>query len=160
MLVGAHRTSLVAQTVKCLPTMRKTQVQPLGWEDLLQKEMATQYSILAWKIPWTEEPGRLQSIGSQRVRRDWATSRLPVKESSNFSTYRRFTSAVCMCVDMYMCTWEGKKGAGSERTECGFHVVRLVKIYLKVLGCILVKGMTSLLVVALSNRDWLMPALW
>ena len=63
-------SSLVAQTVKCLPTMRKTQVQPLGWEDLLQKEMATQYSILAWKIPWTEEPGRLQSIGSQRVRRD------------------------------------------------------------------------------------------
>ena len=57
--------SLVAQTVKCLPAMRETQVQPLGWEDLLEKEMATHSSILAWKIPWTEEPGRLQSMWSQ-----------------------------------------------------------------------------------------------
>ena len=60
----------MAQTVKCLPTMRKTQVQSLGWEDLLEKEMATHSSILAWKIPWTEEPGRLQFMGSQRVRHD------------------------------------------------------------------------------------------
>ena len=51
--------------VKCLPTMWETQVQSLGQEDLLQKEMATHYSILAWKIPWMEEPGRLQSMGSQ-----------------------------------------------------------------------------------------------
>ena len=60
----------MAQTVKCLPTMQKTQVQSLGREDLLEKEMATHSSILAWKIPWTEEPGRLQSIGSQRVGHD------------------------------------------------------------------------------------------
>ena len=60
-------SSLVAQTVKRLPTMWETQVQSLGWEDLLQKEMATHSSILAWKISWTEEPGRLQSMGSQRV---------------------------------------------------------------------------------------------
>ena len=53
-------TSLVAQTVKRLPTMQETQVQPLGQEDLLEKEMATHSSILAWKIPWTEEPGGLQ----------------------------------------------------------------------------------------------------
>ena len=53
------RTSLVAQTVKRLPTMRETWVQSLGWEDLLEKEMATHSSILAWKIPWMEEPGRL-----------------------------------------------------------------------------------------------------
>ena len=58
-------TSLVAQMVKCLPTMWKTQVQSLSQEDLLEKEMATHSSILAWKIPWTEEPGRLQSMGSQ-----------------------------------------------------------------------------------------------
>ena len=58
----------MAQTVKCLPTMQKTQVQSLGREDLLEKEMATHSSILAWKIPWLEEPGRLQSMGSQRVR--------------------------------------------------------------------------------------------
>ena len=52
-------TSLVAQTVKCLPTMWETRVQFLGWEDLLEKEMATHSRILAWKIPWTEESGRL-----------------------------------------------------------------------------------------------------
>ena len=64
------QTSLVAQTVKCLPIMRETQVQSLGWEDSLEKEMATHSSILAWKIPWTENPGRLQSMGLQRVRHD------------------------------------------------------------------------------------------
>ena len=61
-------TSLVAQTVNRLPKMRETWVQSLGREDLLEKEMATHSSILAWKIPWMEEPGRLQSMGSQRVR--------------------------------------------------------------------------------------------
>ena len=65
--------SLVAQTVKHLPTTWETWVRSLGWEDLLEKEMATHSSILAWKIPWTEEPGRPQSMGSQRVGRDWAT---------------------------------------------------------------------------------------
>ena len=64
------RTSLVAQMVKRLPTMRKTQVQSLGQEDLLEKEMATHSSIFAWKTPWTEEPGRLLSMGSQRVGHD------------------------------------------------------------------------------------------
>ena len=56
-------TSLVAQTVKCLPTMWETWVRPLGWEAPLEKEMATRSSTVAWKIPWTEEPGRLQSMG-------------------------------------------------------------------------------------------------
>ena len=56
--------------VKYLPTMRETRVQSLGWEDPLEKEMATHSSILAWKIPWTEEPGRLQSMGLQRVGHD------------------------------------------------------------------------------------------
>ena len=65
-----QRTSLVAQMVKCLPTMRDTQVQSLGWEDLLEKERATHSSILAWRIPGTEEPGRLQTMGSQRVGHD------------------------------------------------------------------------------------------
>ena len=60
----------MAQTVKRLPTMRETGVQSLGQEDLLEKEMATHFSILAWKIPWTVEPGRLQSMGSQRVGHD------------------------------------------------------------------------------------------
>ena len=53
--------------VKHLPTMQETRVQSLGWEDLLEQEMATHSSILAWRIPWTEKPDRLQSMGSQRV---------------------------------------------------------------------------------------------
>ena len=60
----------MAQTVKRLPTMRETRFQSLGGEDALEKEMATQSSILAWKIPWTEEPRRLQYTGSQRVGHD------------------------------------------------------------------------------------------
>ena len=70
LIVCLERTSLVAQMVKSLPTMLETQVQCLSQEDLLEKEMATHSSILAWKIPWTEEPGRLQSMGSQRVGND------------------------------------------------------------------------------------------
>ena len=57
--------SLVAQTVKNLPAMQETQVQCLGQEDPLEKDMATHSSILAWRIPWTKEPGRLQAMGSQ-----------------------------------------------------------------------------------------------
>ena len=56
--------------VKCLPAMWATQVQSLGWEDPLEKEMTTHSSSLAWRVPWTEEPGRLQSTGSQRVGHD------------------------------------------------------------------------------------------
>ena len=62
------------QAVECLPAMWETQVRSLGWEDHLEKATASHSSTLAWKIPWTEEPGRLQSMGSQRVRHDWATS--------------------------------------------------------------------------------------
>ena len=62
--------SLVAQTVKRLPTMWKTRVQSLGREDPLEKEIATHSSTLAWKILWTEEPGRLHSMGLQRVGHD------------------------------------------------------------------------------------------
>ena len=57
----------MARTVKRLPTMQEIQVQSLGKEDPLEKEMATHSRTVAWKIPWTEEPGRLLSIGSQRV---------------------------------------------------------------------------------------------
>ena len=60
----------MAQTVKHLPAMQETWVRSLGQEDPLEKEMATHSRTLAWKIPWTEEPGRLQSMGSQRVRPD------------------------------------------------------------------------------------------
>ena len=60
----------MAQLVKGLPTMQETQVQSLGQEDLLEEEMATHSSIHAWRIPWTKEPGRLQFMGSQRVKHD------------------------------------------------------------------------------------------
>ena len=60
--------------VKNLPAKQETWVRPLGQEDPLENEMATCSSILTWEISWTEEPGRLQSMGSQRVRHDWATS--------------------------------------------------------------------------------------
>ena len=63
-------TSLVAQTVKRLSTMQETWVQSLSWEDSLEEEVATHSSTLAWKIPWMEEPGRLQSMGSLRVGHD------------------------------------------------------------------------------------------
>ena len=71
---GVSWASLVAQMVKRLPAMWETRVQSLGQEDPLEKEMAIHSSTLAWKIPWMEEPGGLQSMGSQRVGRDWATS--------------------------------------------------------------------------------------
>ena len=68
---SAFWASLVAQTVKHLPAMRETWVQSLGREDPLEKEMATHFSTLAWKIPWMEEPGRLQSMGFSR-QEDWS----------------------------------------------------------------------------------------
>ena len=66
-VISSWGASLIAQLVKNLPTMQETYVQFPGWEDPLEKEMATHSSILAWRIPRTEEPGRLQPIGSQRV---------------------------------------------------------------------------------------------
>ena len=73
--------SLVAQTVRNLPAMSKTQVQSLDGKDPLEKGMATHSSILAWRIPWTEEPGGLQPIGLQRVGHDWATNTFTLSPS-------------------------------------------------------------------------------
>ena len=70
MRLGDLPEALVAQTVKRLSTMRETQVQSLGWEDPLEKEMAIHSSTIAWKIPWTEEPGRLQPMGLPKVGHD------------------------------------------------------------------------------------------
>ena len=69
-VIFVTKTSLVAQTVKRLPKMREIWIQSLGQKDPLEKEMATHSSTLAWKIPWTEEPGGLQTMGSQRVGHD------------------------------------------------------------------------------------------
>ena len=72
--VSTYWSSLVAQVVKSLPATRETQAWFLGRENPLEKEMATHSSTLAWRIPWMEEPGRLQSVGTQRVGHDWVTS--------------------------------------------------------------------------------------
>ena len=71
---GSNHASLMPQMVKNLPAMQETQVQSLDSEDPMEKGVAAHSSILAWKIPWKEEPGGLQSTWSQRVRRDWAAS--------------------------------------------------------------------------------------
>ena len=73
-LLGEISITLVAQMIKCLLAMQETQVRSLVWEDPLEKEMATHSSTLAWKILWTEEPGRLHSMGLQRVGHDCGTS--------------------------------------------------------------------------------------
>ena len=75
---------LVAQMVKRLPAMWETWVRSLGGEDALEKDMATHSSTLAWKIPWTEEPCRLQSMGSQRVGHNWATSLTSLTQSHSW----------------------------------------------------------------------------
>ena len=90
----ANWASLVAQRVKHLPAMRDTWVWSLSREDPLEKEMATHSSILAWRIPWTEEPGGLKSTGSQRVGHDWMTSLIVIWTKSLFLFFlfeNRFT---------------------------------------------------------------------
>ena len=79
-----HWASLVAQMVKNLPAMWETQVWSLGQENPLEKGMDTHSSILAWRIPWTEESGELQSMGSQRVRHNWGTN--TIKSPMTFFT--------------------------------------------------------------------------
>ena len=68
--ICVHGASLLAQRVKILPAMQEAWVQSLAWEDPLEKEMVTHSSTFAWKIPWTEEPGKLQSMVSQRIKHD------------------------------------------------------------------------------------------
>ena len=84
-----------AQRLKCLPPMRETRVWSLGQEDPLEKEMVTHSSILAWRILWTEQPGRLQSTGSQRVRHDWATSLFTIRQQQHEEQEKRETSYKC-----------------------------------------------------------------
>ena len=102
-------TSLVAQMVKHLPTMWETCVRSLGWKDPLEKEMAPHSSTLAWKIPWTEDPGRPQFMGSQRVRHDWVTSfslslSIPVPFSSLIPKIAMFTLAI-FCFTVFNLPW-------------------------------------------------------
>ena len=87
------KASLLAQLVKNLPAMQETQVRFLGQEDPLKKEMATHSSILAWRIPWTEDPGRLQSMRVTRVRHNLVTKTPPslgYKDSAHVSFLKKF----------------------------------------------------------------------
>ena len=84
---GLDWASLMAQMVKNLPAMQETWVWTLGWEDSLEKGMATHTSILAWRIPWTEEPGRLQPMGSQTDRHDWMTKRAHARTHTHTHTH-------------------------------------------------------------------------
>ena len=77
--VQYHWASLVAQLVKNLPEMQETPVQFMGQEVPLEEGTATHSSMLAWRIPWTEEPGGLHSLGSQRVRHDWSDLSMPAE---------------------------------------------------------------------------------
>ena len=87
--------------VKKLPAMQETQVQPLSLEDCLEKEMATHSSILAWRLPWTEEPGRLQSMGSQRVGHNLEIKLPPPLPNTQMSTSKTRESELvggfCQC---------------------------------------------------------------
>ena len=92
----------VAQMVKNLPAMQKTWVRSLGREDPLEKGMAIHSSILAWRTPWTEELGGLQSMGLQRVRHDWATNTTPIREDKS----HRVMSTIyphCTHLALYYC---------------------------------------------------------
>ena len=98
-------TSLVVQTIKCLPAMQKTWVRSLGLEDPLEKEMAIHSSILVWKIPWMEKPGGLQSVGSQRVRHDWATSLSFFLLYINLLSSENLKDLFCSFHGIFYCTW-------------------------------------------------------
>ena len=89
--------SLVVQMAKNLPAMWETQVRSLGREDPLEKEMATHSSILAWSIPWTEKPGRIQSMGLQRVRHDWAIKHphMPMYRGLEMMIFRELPWWIC-----------------------------------------------------------------
>ena len=98
-LLISCKASLVVQMVKHLPAMQETWVQSLGLEDPLEKELATHSSIPAWKIPWMEEPGRLQSMGLQRVGHDWVTNTLI---SCKTWLYLRWAWEAIICHSIYV----------------------------------------------------------
>ena len=104
------QNSLVAQMVKSLPAMWESRVWSLSWEDPLEKAMATQSSILAWRIPWIEEPGGLQSMGSKRVGHDWTTNAFTFFMAGNTPFLRRITklqnSLVAQMVKSLPAMWE------------------------------------------------------
>ena len=122
------RASLIAQLVKNLSAMQEIWVWSLGWEDPLEKGMVIHSSIFAWRIPWTEEPGRLQSLGSQRVGHDWATKekREMDKNKHAFASVTAITTqdynqkSLCLKGALNTCRcWQIQSvGSVSFRTNC------------------------------------------
>ena len=106
--------------VKRLSTMRETQVQSLGREDPVEKEMAVHSSTIAWKIPWTEEPGRLQFMGSQRVGHDWVTS-------LSLDWFLVWSDKKHWHLQVYLFLW----GVGGETSRDIFHFFHLLHSYSK-----------------------------
>ena len=104
-------SSLVAQRVKNLPAMQETRVQSLGWEGLLEKEMATHCSLLAWRIPWTEEPGGLWSMGPQRVRHDW--------ETNTFAFFSVFAFPAAAPLSLPSCIFSASRSGPEEHLPLG-----------------------------------------
>ena len=115
--------SIVAQTVK--PAMRETWVRSLGREDPLEKGMATHSSTLAWKIPWTEKPGGLQSIGSQRVRHNEVTG-TPVKKRTFFWCW--FQKVLQVLIELFSFSFFSISGWGLDLDSCDT-VQNSIKIY-------------------------------
>ena len=87
--------------IKSLPAIQETQVGSFGWEDPLEKGMATHSSVLAWVIPWTEEPGGLQSMGSQRVRYDWVTDTFTFSYTWYHLPFSFWPSGQCELISYY-----------------------------------------------------------
>ena len=115
----------VAQRLKCLPAMRETWVQSLGREDPLEKEMATHSSIPAWRILWTEEPSGLQSMGSQRVWYDWATSltQCPLswsmlRQMAKFHPFNGWVVFHCVYMPITLMWWFFKVNWMKEINKC------------------------------------------
>ena len=120
---GSFRASLMAPMVKCLPAMRETRVRSLGQEDPLEKEMAIHSSTLAWKIPWMDEPGRLQSMGSQSRTRlsDFAFTFIKVSTAFSFSSNKQawtiFSNSKFSFTAIYVYLASAKKAFISEELK-------------------------------------------
>ena len=110
----------VAQMVKHLPKMQETWVQSLGQKDLLGKKIATHSSILAWKFPWTEEPGRLQSTGSQRAGHNRATEHTHTQEMDNLISWKRDWISWVLIAFKYLELYLEKNREVCLKAHCGF----------------------------------------
>ena len=126
---------LVAQTVKNLPAMQETGVRPLGQEDPLEKGMAAHFSILAWRIPWTGEPGRLQFMGLKRVGHSWETTiSLFMKYQGDQGWTVRFHDEGCQCFWQEKFLERGKPDWSTYMQSTGGEELETRSIYVGLIG--------------------------